>query len=111
MSTPQTIARVTPRFRIRPGTVVTALGVLVAIAVTIGILALTGTHHTTVTTPATTSQAAGATPQTHYLGPRQQQAPATTHGAATAASQRVAGQPLRRGGRSPLTALNQKEIL
>ena len=64
MSTPHTIARVTPRLRIRPGTVMTALGVLVAIAVTIGILALTGTHHTTVTTPATTSQAAASATRT-----------------------------------------------
>jgi hypothetical protein len=85
MSTPQTI--LTPRLRIRPGTGLTTLGVLVAIAITIAILALTGTHHTTVTTAATTSQAAAtATPQTHYLGPRQQQAPTTTHGAASAAS-------------------------
>ncbi|MGO9906279.1 MAG: hypothetical protein ACLP4R_01715 [Solirubrobacteraceae bacterium] len=85
MSTPQTI--VTPRLRIRPGKVVTALGVLVAIAVTIVILALTGTHHTTVTTPARTSQpVTSATPQTHYVGPRQQQAPTNTHGAASAAS-------------------------
>lgn len=88
MSTPQTIARVTPRSRIRPGTILTTLGVLVAIAVTIAFLALTGTHHTTTTTtPATSSQAAAsATPQTHYLGPRQQQAPTTTNRAASAAS-------------------------
>ncbi len=87
MSTPQTITRPTPRSRIRPGTVLTALGALVAIAVTIAILALTGTHHTTITSPATTSQAAAsATPHTHYLGPQQQQAPTTTHGAATAAA-------------------------
>ena len=87
MSTPQTSARVTPRSRIRPGTILTTLGALVAIALTIVILALTGTHHTTVTTAATTSQAsASATPQTHYLGPRQQQARTTTHGAASAVS-------------------------
>ena len=82
MSTPHTITRVTRRVRIRPGAVLPALGVLVAIALTIGILAVTGTHHTTITTPATTSQAAAsATPHTHYLGPRQQQAglnPTTT---------------------------------
>jgi hypothetical protein len=82
MSTPQTIARATPRSGIRPGTILTALGVLLAITITIALLALTGTHHTTVTTPASTSPAAtSATPQTHYLGPRQQQAPPTTHGA------------------------------
>ncbi len=87
MSTPHTITRVTPRSRIRPGAVLTALGVLVAIAVTIVFLALTGTHRTTVTTAATSSQAAAsATPHTHYLGPRQQQAPTTSHGAASAAS-------------------------
>ncbi len=87
MSTPQTITRATPRLRIRPGTVLTTLGVLVAIALTIGILAVTGTHHTTITTPAATSQpAASATPHTHYLGPRQQLAPITSHGTVSAAS-------------------------
>ena len=87
MSTPQTITRPTPRSRIRPGAILTTLGVLVAIAVTIGILALTGTHHTTITTPATSSQAgASATLHTQYLGPRQQQASTTSHGAAGAAS-------------------------
>ena len=87
MSTPQTITRPTPRSRIRPGAILTTLGVLVAIAVTIGILALTGTHHTTITTPATTPQgAATTTPHTHYLGPRQQHAPTTTRSAASAAS-------------------------
>jgi hypothetical protein len=87
MSTPETIARVTPRSGIRPGTIVTALGVLLAISVTIALLALTGTHHTTVTTPAKTSPAAAsASPQTHYLGPRQQQALPTTHGASAASA-------------------------
>jgi hypothetical protein len=91
MFTTQHIEPITPRLRIRPGTVLTALGVLVAIAVTIVFLAVTGTHHTTVTTPATASQAAAsATPQTHYIGPRQQQAPTTTHGAASAASAELA---------------------
>jgi hypothetical protein len=53
----------------------TALGVLVAIAVTITILALTGANHTTAPTPATASQASsGSTPQVHYLGPRQEHA-------------------------------------
>jgi cell division septation protein DedD len=87
MHTPQSIGHITPRFRITPGTALTALGVLVAIAVTIMFLALTGTnHHTTVAIPATTSQAgASATPQTRYLGPRQQQAPISSHDAASAA--------------------------
>ena len=87
MYTPQPIEPLTPRFRIRPGTVVTALGVLVAIAVTIGILALTGTNHTTLPIPATTSHAAdGTAPHVHYLGPQQTRAwlnPATTQGDAT----------------------------
>ena len=65
MSTPQTITRVTPRSRIRPGTVLTTLGVLIAIAATIVILGLTGTHHTTLTTPATTSQPAAASLDSH----------------------------------------------
>ncbi len=83
MSTPQTVTPATSRLLTRPGTLIAALGVLVAIAVTIVILALTGAHHTTVPIPATASQAvASATPQVHYLGPRQQQAAlhrTTTH--------------------------------
>jgi hypothetical protein len=79
MFTTQHIEPITPRLRTGPGTVVTALGVLVAIALAIVILALTSTHHTTDTTPATTSQAAAsATPRTHYLGPRQQRAQTPT---------------------------------
>jgi hypothetical protein len=57
MSTQHTIARVSPRFRIGHGTVLTALGVLVAIAVTIVILALSGTNHTTAATPNRTAVA------------------------------------------------------
>jgi hypothetical protein len=50
----------------------TAIGVLVAIAVSIVIVALTGAHHTTTSTPVTPSQAAsGSVPQIHYLGPQQ----------------------------------------
>ena len=75
MSTPQSIPRLTPRSRIGLGTMLTALGVLVAIAVTITILALAGANSTTVATPVTASQASGGSmPQTHYLGPQQQQA-------------------------------------
>ncbi|MGB8881531.1 MAG: hypothetical protein WCD11_34875 [Solirubrobacteraceae bacterium] len=75
MSAPQSIPHVTHRFRIGLGTMLTALGVLLAVAVTIIILALTGANHTTVATPVTASAAAnGSTPQTHYLGPRQQRA-------------------------------------
>jgi len=65
--------------------------VLVAIAVSIVILALTGAHHATTSNPVTPSQAvAGSVPQTHYLGPRQDRAglnPQTTQtqaGGATA---------------------------
>jgi hypothetical protein len=70
MSTPQSIPHPGPRYRIRPGTLLTALGFLLAIAVTIIVLALTSANHTTLATPVTASQAAGSsTPQTQYLGP------------------------------------------
>jgi hypothetical protein len=73
MST-QSIPHVTPRFRTGPRTVLSALGLLVAIAATITILALTA-NHTTAATPATAPHAAArSTPQTHYLGPRQEHA-------------------------------------
>ena len=87
MDRPQPIAPLTPRLRIKPGAILTALGVLVAIAVTIMFLTLTATnHHTTVAIPATTPQpAATTTPHTNYLGPRQQQARTTANGAARAA--------------------------
>ena len=83
MTTQQSIAPLTPRFRIRPGTMMTALGVLVAIAVTIVFLTLGSAHHTTVAIPATPAPTAGiATPQLHYLGPRQlTAAPNPTSGA------------------------------
>ena len=72
MSTPHTIAVVAPRFQIRAATLGTALGVLVAIAVSIMFLALAGANHTTGTSPVTVSQAtSGSVPQIHYLGPRQ----------------------------------------
>lgn len=67
MSTPQSTLHLTPRFRIGLRTVLSALGVLVAIAVTITILALTGANHTTVATPVTASQAAGN--PTHATAP------------------------------------------
>jgi len=73
MSTPHSIPRA-PRFRIRPGTLMTALGVLIAIATTIAFIALTGTNHTTAATPATPSQAASSTAHIRYLGPQQQSA-------------------------------------
>jgi hypothetical protein len=75
MSTSQGIPHPAPGFRIALRTVLTALGVLLAIAVTITFLALTGANHTTVATPVTASQAAaGSTPEIHYLGPRQNSA-------------------------------------
>lgn len=75
MSTPQSIPHLTPRSRIRRGTLLTALGVLLAIAVAIIMLALTGTNHTTLATPVTASQAAASsTPQVRYLGPHQEHA-------------------------------------
>jgi len=88
MYRPQPIEPLTARLRIKPGALLTALGVLVAIAVTITFLTLTGiNHHTTVARPATTSQAAArATPHTQYLGPRQQQAPTSSEGAVGAAT-------------------------
>ncbi|HTU88249.1 MAG TPA: hypothetical protein VMF57_21895 [Solirubrobacteraceae bacterium] len=72
MSTPQSIPHLTPRSRIRPGTLLTALGVLFAIAVSIVILALTNANHTTIATPATPAQAAAdSTPHVRYLGSEQ----------------------------------------
>ena len=73
MSTPHTIPRA-PRFRIGLGTLMTALGVLIAVAITITFIALTGANHTTAATPATLSQAAAGPSQVRYLGPRQQSA-------------------------------------
>ena len=95
MSTPQSIPRVTPRIRIGIGTVLSALGVLAAIAATITILALTGANHTTATNPVAASQVVGAsTPQTRYLGPRQEHAtPNQQTGQGTSPAARAAGDP------------------
>jgi len=74
MSTPRSLPR-NPRLPIKRGTLLTALGVLIAIATTITFIALTATHHTTATTPpAATHAAASPTPHNHYLGPQQQNA-------------------------------------
>jgi len=78
MSTPHSVPRA-PRFRSKLGTLMTALGALIAIAVAIAIaiafVALTGANRTTAATPATPPQAAaGATPHIQYLGPAQQTA-------------------------------------
>jgi hypothetical protein len=82
MSTPQTIAPVTHRFPIGHRPLLTAFGMLGAIVVTIIILALSGTNHSTGGPPPTISQrGASATPPVHYLGPRQMRAavkPTTT---------------------------------
>lgn len=90
MSTHQSIARLTPRSRITPGTVLAALGVLVAIVGAIVFLALGAANHSTVTIPATASSTAGvSTPQVHYLGPRQLSAvldPQSGDGAPTAST-------------------------
>jgi len=72
MSTPQSIAVVAPRFRIRQATLLAALGVLAAIAVSIVILAVTSANHTAAVAPVTASEASsGSVPAIRYLGPRQ----------------------------------------
>jgi hypothetical protein len=73
VSTPQAIAFPAPRFRFRQATLLTALGVLVAIAASIAIIALTsGGHPAAATTPVGVSAAAtSSVPETHYLGPSQ----------------------------------------
>jgi hypothetical protein len=78
MSTTQGVPHLTPRVRIGFGTLLAALGVLVAIAVTIALLALTSANHTAAAIPSTPSPAAvGSTPEIHYLGPRQTSAALT----------------------------------
>jgi hypothetical protein len=73
MSTSQAVAFPAARARFRKATLLTALGVLVAIAVTIVIIALTtGGHHATATSPVTVSEAtSGSVSGVHYIGPRQ----------------------------------------
>jgi hypothetical protein len=57
--------------------VLTALGVLVATAVAVIVLALTSATNTTVATPVTASDTGGVSAHgIHYLGPRQLQAAA-----------------------------------
>jgi hypothetical protein len=86
MSTPQSFP-LSPRVRIGLGTTLTALGVILAIAVAITIIALTSADHMTVATPPTVSQAAGgSTPQVHYLGPRQDRAISPQSGGGTTPS-------------------------
>ena len=89
MSSPHTIAFPAPRFWSRQATLAAALGMLVAIAATVAILALTGANQPTTTTPVTAPQVTTASvPQIRYLGPRQVQeaftAP-TTQASGTAA--------------------------
>ena len=77
MSTPQSIALAPPHLRIRPAALATAFGVLVAITVSIVILALTGASHAAATSPVTASAATSSSvPQVQYLGPRQMSAAA-----------------------------------
>jgi hypothetical protein len=72
MSIPQTVALVVPRFRIRPATLGTVFGILVAIAVSSVMLGLTSANHVTAISPVTASEATSSTrPQARYLGPRQ----------------------------------------
>jgi hypothetical protein len=73
MSTPQAIAFPAPRVRFRHATLLTALGLLAAIAVTIVVIALTTDGRpATATSPPTVSQAtSGSVPEVHYVGPRQ----------------------------------------
>jgi hypothetical protein len=90
MSTPQTVALPAPRLRIRQATLLTALGLLVAIAASIVILALTGANHTTATIPATASQATSVSmPQIRYLGPQQLRAALKQPTTQTAASDAI----------------------
>ena len=87
MSTHQSIAPLTPRFRIRPGIVATALGVLIAIAVTTVFLTVGSAHHATLATPVTPAPTAGiAAPQLHYLGPLQQRAASSPNSGAVSPS-------------------------
>jgi hypothetical protein len=73
-SSPHSIPSVTPRFRVTHGTVLTAFGVLVAIALTLMILTLTSATSPTVPPPVTASHAGGGTPPAvRFLGPRQLQ--------------------------------------
>jgi hypothetical protein len=87
MSTPQGIAH-QPRLRIGLGTLMAALGVLIAVGATIAFLALTGAHHTTIASPPTGLRAASASTQhVLYLGPRQvseELAAQSVHGGVTA---------------------------
>jgi hypothetical protein len=71
MSAPQTIRRAGPGFRTRQAARLTALGVLIAAAVSIAILALTSAHHITTTSPLTPFQAASSSvSRVNYVGTR-----------------------------------------
>jgi hypothetical protein len=86
MSTPQSIA-LTPGLRIGRRTTLIALGLLLAIAMTLTVLTLTSSGQTTGTTAAAASYAVGgSTQQVRYLGPRQEHAiPQNGGGTSTAA--------------------------
>ena len=69
MSTPQSIARVAPQLRVGQTTKLTALSVVVAIFVSILILALIRTNPTVATSPFKGSEPTGApVTQVHRLG-------------------------------------------
>jgi hypothetical protein len=80
MSTPQAIAFPAQRVRLRRATLLTALGVLAAIAVSVVVIALTaGGGPATAISPVTVSEAtSGSVPEVHYLGSRQIAAAALT---------------------------------
>jgi len=101
MSTTQSIPHVTPRFRIGPRTVLTALGLLIAIAVTITILALTA-HHTTGANHHTSTTATHTHPASNY--PSLSQAPSRNAPSATGYQYLGSAQP-RTGVMSATTTI------
>lgn len=87
MSTPQTVALPAPRLQIRRATLLMALGLLVAAAASIAILALTGTNHSNARIPAASSQVTSVSvPQIRFLGPQQLRVGAKDPTTLTAAS-------------------------
>jgi hypothetical protein len=69
MSTPQSVTHVVPRIRVGHATRLTALGLLVAIFVSIVTLALSHTNHTSATIPFKAFEPTGASVvKVHRLG-------------------------------------------
>jgi NO-binding membrane sensor protein with MHYT domain len=78
MSTVKSTAPLTSGFQHKFAAVLTALGAVVAVGVTVLALALTGANRTPIATAVTGSQVtADAMPQVHYMGPHQLQIAAT----------------------------------